>query len=1045
MERLSIRKIIFTILSLLIITFFAISFLSLNGYGSDNGYAANEQKTEIAENIVIQNTYDLYDFFKAPESELLIGGENQKADSCEVTTPSGMVANGFKGFTVSEYGKFTVKYSKNVDGTEYYGTKEFYVYEDAYTTGSVRSTCEYQDQIAMSDEAESGLHVKIETYRGFYYNRPIPVSSLTGRGDFITFYPYVEDYFKTYSDLVGETPDSNNPQNGATVAQTRPFEIVFKLTDSEDSDNYVTVTYTIFVSNTKLDGKVYAVYYRASANNQNLRGWTQNDSASNTTTSKAIVYNGKRYSVWDNDNYGTVGFYHGPTMNNRPCTFGFNATTTEVTASENSSKYTGEKLVNALNNYDIYEDNAFEGFKGDNVYLSIWVNGPYFTLNPYIEFDITQIGPYSGEDLKTDKNIDKTAPVIRVDYTSDSVNVAKDAKFYPFDYTVSDASKIATKEVRVYRLIDNQKTYVATAEDYFVPSELGEYYLEYYAEDVYGNHSTKTVKLNCKFNNGRGIAFFSTKLSDVVFGEKVTLPSYSISSLNNCKLEVTITSPKGNIEIASDDTFVPNCIGTYTIKYHYYDEAYSYDTSYDFEVVKSNNCIIYEEPNYGVQYIKDKYYALDKVYAIIGNDVESIKAAVTYAFEDGETDISKAKKIENGKDYLCEAENSVRFKVVYNDGVADNVLYESEDIPVISAHENNEFKLENYFATDGCTVKLESSKTLFDFDGSKKTVKIDFIGNLLLSNFNFNFRVPAGKSNFKTLTVRVTDLYDETKYFDVIYTLYSGYYTCSLNDLFVKSHIYDFSDNLYEIGYSNGVVSILNHDKIRCNFDPDFSKDKAKVSVIIDGITDAGELEIQSINKVEMSLNTNDVNVKPALGVLNLPSYIAKGEKAVIPFADVSDLLNATINERIELTIVAPDGTKLVSNYVMTEDYELICDQTGNYEIEISIFTQSVAYDTFSYYVNCQNMTPPTVTLKGQSAGDEVIYTKNGVEVSIADYETDDDTTVTVYYKDTCGTIRKVTDGKITLDDVGTYTIYYHAINSDNVLTLIDYTIRVVG
>lgn len=1043
MKRLRIKRIGILFIFATFLVAFAIGLALPHNFSF--AYAMNEQETELVENSALKSTYEMYEDFKAPEGELVVGSEVQKAESCEVTLPTGNVVNGFEGFLISEYGKFAVKYSKVVDGTKYYAVKDFSVYKDAYRLDTVRSTCNYVDQIEKSDEEISGLHLKLELNRGFYYEKPIPVSSLTGRGDFITFYPYVDDYYKKYNQLVGVVSKEGKPTEGATTAATRPFEISFKLTDSEDSDNYVVVTYSLFHSSSRLEGTAYALYHRAYASRQAARGWNQSDTASDTATTKAVIHNGVKYSVFTNGNYGTTGLYHGPTKN-RPCTYGFNATTMEVKVSENSSKNKAESLVNVLNNYNIYGENLFEGFKGDNVYLSIMVSGYCAVLSPYMEFDITQIGPYTGFDLQSNKVVDKTGPKIKVDFDSDSFNVAKDAKFYPPAFSVSDASAIAKKGVRVYRLAGNQKSYVGgTIEEYFVPNELGEYYLEYYAQDLFGNESTKTIKLISKFNNGKGIVFSSSRIVGAKFGEKVTLPSYTVSSLNNGKVDVSVKSPKGYIELGQDNTFIPNCVGTYTINYHYYDEIYNYNLSYEFEVEKSNNYLIYEEPRYNTEYLNNKYYALDKVYATFVNNTEEVKEAVTYAFEDGVTELAQAQKVENGKDYFCTAKEKVQFKVVYNDGVSDLILYESEEIPVVAVYEQGNFKLENYFLVENCAITVDNSKTTFNVDTDKSTSKIDFIGNVLLSNFSIAFQIPKGKAGFKTLTIRVSDYYDSANYFDVKYNVYGGYYTCQINNSFVRSYVYEFTNYLYEIGYVNGVISIYNQEKINYNYEPNFIKDKARVSVIIEGVSSASELEIHSINNTQMSLNTNDVNAKPALGDLRLPSYVNKGDKIIIPFEDVSDVLNPTINERMELTITAPDKTNLLNKFVMTEDYGLVFDRFGLYKISLTISSQSVAYDEYTFYVECKNLTAPAISLVEQAEGGEVIYTTNGNEVNVADYVSDENSTVTIYCKDTRGNITRVNDGKIFLDDIGSYTIFYYALGNDGALNIISYTIRVVG
>ena len=1041
-NKIKATNIFFIVLCVFFVSLFAVSFDFTKDF--NRAYAVNEQEAEIVENGALHGEYDFNDYFKAPELELLIGGEYKKADICEVFFPSGKKVNGFENFIINEYGKFSIRYSKIVDGTEYYCVKTFCVYKNAYTTDSVRTTCQYEEQIEMSDAEESGIHLKLELNRGFYYEKPIPVSSLTGRGDFITFYPYIEEYYKSYSELIGQAPSASNPLNGATVAAPRPFEISFKLTDSADADNYVVVTYSVFLSNTRLESKAYALYHRAYANGQKARGWTQNDLAANTATTQAICYNGTKYSVWANENYGTLGFCHGPTVKNRPCTFGFNADNTEVVVSENGSSYSGERLVNVLNNYDLYGDNTFSGFKGSDVYLSVWVTGYAAVLKPYIEFDITQIGPYKGTGLRDDKFIDTTAPEIKVNLPANSVNVAKDAKYYPPSFYAYDSSGISEKGIRVYKLTDNKKSYAGSIDEYFVPDELGEYYLEYYAKDVFGNESTKTIKLNCKFNNGRGIAFFSSQIVNAKFGETITLPSYTISSLNTGMVDISIISPNGKVEI-KDDTFVADCSGVYTINYHYYDEAYSYNFSYEFDVENSNEFLIYQKPLYETHYINNKKYQLDSVYVSTANRKDAVRDAVTYVFEDGETDFAKAKKIENGKDYLCTAENYVQFKVVYNSGTENIALYESKQIPIIKVYENDEFKLKNYFVLENCSVEVDSSKSVFTIAKTKDEAKIDFIGNVLLSNFDIKFQVPTGKANFETLTIRLADYYDNSNYFDIIYTLKKGYYNCQLNDCFVRSNCYEFANNAFEISYGNGVLSIYNQDKITYNYSPNFMRDKVRLSVIVNDVYAESEIEIHSINNIEMSLNTNDVNVRPAMGEMTLPAFVGKGEKISVAFAEVSDVLNPSINESISLTITAPNGTCLVKDYVMTGDYEFECSQSGEYVIQVSVFSQSEAYDEYEFIVESLDTLPPEINLVDIEAGTEIIHTDVGATVDIAQYSVSDaDATVTVYCRDASGNITRVIDGKIVLDKAGTYTVFYYALGPDGALKIIDYNIRVV-
>ena len=72
-NKIKATNIFFIVLCVFFVSLFAVSFDFTKDF--NRAYAVNEQEAEIVENGALHGEYDFNDYFKAPELELLIGGE----------------------------------------------------------------------------------------------------------------------------------------------------------------------------------------------------------------------------------------------------------------------------------------------------------------------------------------------------------------------------------------------------------------------------------------------------------------------------------------------------------------------------------------------------------------------------------------------------------------------------------------------------------------------------------------------------------------------------------------------------------------------------------------------------------------------------------------------------------------------------------------------------------------------------------------------------------------------------------------------------------
>ena len=242
---------------------------------------------------------------------------------------------------------------------------------------------------------------------------------------------------------------------------------------------------------------------------------------------------------------------------------------------------TGENktVVNNFKNVSWYKSAVWGGFPSGKVKLSL-TPGDFSSTSGRIL--IKQI---LGYDLsKTNYLEDKKAPVIDIDYEN------QDPTFLPkavvnkpyklFNASALDDFDKTTEIIKNVYYYNNGKYYdVSIVDNAFTPKKEGKYVIRYFASDVSGNESEIRLYIFTSNVGELKISLPYSSLSTEVF-EETNLPTInelsSIGGTGVISYTRNLFDPNGNKVEIKNNSFVPNQIGTYKLKFEALDFVGNY-------------------------------------------------------------------------------------------------------------------------------------------------------------------------------------------------------------------------------------------------------------------------------------------------------------------------------------------------------------------------------------------------------------------------------------------------------------------------------------
>ena len=763
-------------------------------------------------------------------------------------------------------------------------------------------------------------------------------------------------------------------------------------------ENYAATSYT------------WSAYLNCRAAGQEFYGLNANETTAVSNTYGETFIDGVRYVYRKNNTYGVASGVSA--FDNVGLTLSYN-TETNTAYSETKTK----KLVNKLDNPEVYSENLFKGFTTGEVYLSIKASG-YQIGEKKANFDIAKIGSDTGLALMGTFD-DATAPSIKIEgaqKAENGITIAKGEPFALFDATATDVNLVGgvTKQV-YYQYGTPAQSQVGIRDGAFVPVNVGTYTIVYTAKDSFGNEAKETITLNCTASAQKGIQFnlIDEKPTSMYVAMAQTLPAYTVSGLNG-EVSVTIAVKYGDQEFSVDTAtreFTPNETGDYEVIYRYTDGIKEYEYRFSVVSIATDKIILKSEPVLPKYFIysgdsTDGYkmkYTLDETYVYKykeGQKTEEL--ADMYISHDGG---AYQKITDYGKVEICGTQ-TVQFKVVYE----NQTLFESEVYNLINVgdifgttkmdSEKNWIYAEKYFVGD---FSSETAEVGITYQSNKSGANsLDFVNVISQSNFTFGFVIPKDFDEFKTMTVSLTDYYDRNNAITVKYTMAEKGYYVQFNDgrnVYVNAEFVDFNHKLSVSGTFFSIIGALGTQKFESW--KSFTTDKALLQIAFDGIEENCAIQVKELCETTFSSYLKTDKSAPIISLPTPAGTYAQNTLITIPKACATDVLTPFIGEKlyVELKdeksnyITAESGVLLngTKGGCLSEEYQVVLSDIGKYTLVYYAIDQNglqTAKSTYVIYI--ADMEAPVLTLDGGYSESTVVTVEKGKQVDIAGYSVTD-------------------------------------------------------
>lgn len=944
----------------------------------------------------IHDTYYVNNSLTLPASVTVThNGKTYTLTDSVVYYPDG-TAKAQASYILDKAGEYKVVYTLKSDEGLLTAEKTFSVIEKNWGVGKAKSTVEY-GELTMS----KGVYQNTEPY-----TEGLKVT--LAEGDTFTYGVPVDLSKNTVNDII-----TINPLQVANSAQAR--DVIVRLTDCYDSSIYVDFYLWYIAGN--------SVYARAGANNQADNGLYKSETMKPVTGAKAVFIDGVRYISYYSQ-WGVSLGTGGAAGSNSGFTWKYNNETKEVKIVHARSAADGDK-VTELGNVDIFENNLFGGFTTGEVYLSVFAEE---YAEGTIDFEIGCIGGVSGEGLKSADYADTKAPSIDVKYTpthGNEVYVAQGEEVEIFDVKAMDVSGVNVTTSVYYNYDSTKRSSVYVKDGKFTAAQAGAYTIVYTAADAYGNTAQEKVVVNSvKTDSGKAIEFKVDKLSDLSAGQEVALPSYTVSGLNgDVSVETYIIAPNGEKELLAGDTFVPLCVGEYTVVYHYSDAVNEYEYSYKASSKASNAVRFLDKIAMPQYFIKGAKYSLDDIKAYLFNAAEptAVNAEFYVKLDGGEYVKS------NVNEFTIDGTESIQVKYVY--GAA---ALESEPAKIVDVGFGGSLMLAEYFQGD-FTKEASYDYVRYDSNKTEGDNAIDFINVLSFANFRLDFTVPLG-AYYQAFRITLIDYYDHENETVIELSSMDGNICATVDGALYKGTGVFADGAIKSVYYNNGTKKLILPDGTAVSYVNKFASDLCLMKIELVGIVGEAYTEIRMIGNQPFNNNFMDI-ITPNVSVKDPAGQRSLNDVVVLEPALYTDVLSPALYGVLTVDVKDPDGNKVTSNegvlldgtVLANERYSFIVSKYGNYRVTYKTVDQSGNTHSITKVLIVADEEAPTVQVSESTVTIPQLTVYNIENYTVSDnYSAEDKLTVTIIVCDESNCSVVSVGSRFEAKHAGTYTVYVY-------------------
>ncbi len=933
------------------------------------------------------------------DASVSYGGETRAAENCYLVTPGGSALSG-KSFTLNDAGEYTLVLEATFGGKKVSAEKSFKALKEYYT---------------LSNSASSVYYGELNnSYKKKGMNNGV-VAELT-EGATLT----ISEPINVYADKKVDLLTFNLMRMDASINY-----LSIKVVDCYDPEIEIDIQYWKRINQ--------ETYLKAGAKGSGLIGLVSDDngqySIGGNNYSRGIFGSDTRGNRTQNGNYNNITLSFENTEDGK-IRIWTNTPEHEVNPDGD------DRLVTEINNDKLYS-NAFPGFTTGEVIVSITATG--FNNVSTARVEIGNIDGRKNAELNTFGSYsDEKAPDIKVKNEQDNVIVASAATKVPEAYALDASGIRGDVDYTVwYNYYDQaSKKALNVTDGKFTATNLGTYTVEYRAEDVYGNKSTKLFDLIAEKTASEGISFNVEEIGSAEIGSSVDLSNYTIASV--CKkpsVKITVTTPGGKSADITSTASAYNLeeVGTYKVTYSYSDTYY--EGSYDafFSSVASDKPVFEKRsipaPEY---YIAGATYSAETVNAYLYKGSSKAAASVqAYACYDG----GAYESIDATEFTVKKGASTVKLKFVADNN--QNVFIESDEIKIVDVnYGTSKLDVTKYFVGDFGGSSKEDY-TVFTSDKSG-TASLKFINPLLLSRFSVSLNVAADEQ-LEGVDLILTDYYDRSN--QAVISLNGG--DAEAKEVSVNGSYSalpaTWKGKTYDVSYRNGFVYF---DTMAAPADFGFTSDKCLFEISFRSVSKGFKFNLSSICNQSFGKQYGD-EVRPLISA-NLPEIVVPvNSEYVTDIPLFIDVLSPSPAKKCSVTVnftefndssvkYFSDVTGKQMNRVSASvNYKIKFTEYGCYTLTYSYTDGSGRTGNLQQLVYVYDLVAPSIRFKKQPSGVvgvRVGETVTPLEVVIEDNLTalEDITVWTVVYDERGRFICASTEGSFVLTEKGRYTVYIH-------------------
>ena len=871
------------------------------------------------------------DMLEAKDYKMRSAGEDVYAEGMRIVYPSGGIYGSDK-FVIEQAGQYQVTYYATVDDER------------------IEETMNYLAIRRPQDMIVADKDVKVE-YGKYEVDSPYQMTKQQ-YGAKVHFKAGQEITFATNlktADLIEGFNFLEMIVQPSVYGETDFEKLTVRITDTADENNYV--EYIINSSNL-VDGAGMVSYVQAGAAGRRYGGWER--TTFQTRAYGTLVFHSFR-------GWGRIGEdFANKTVSECPLTLAIDHQAKKLFCGPKTNGDSSNWLVNDLDDPGQYKSDPWEGFKGDEVSVTIKPGN-------FIKAEgVLLIKSFGGYNLANDV-VDSQAPTITLDYDmADVLPVAEVGTDFPIiPFIARDAlDKTIKTNVWVNHINENGKKITVEHDgDSFYVDYAGTYEIIYNAEDYSGNKTQERIEITAVENKPNIYIGIEEPIVEVDVYNFAHIPYVEDMNIyggsGTLKLERAVYSPSKQL-LEVKDTLQLTELGDYKVVYkatdYYGQVAYGVVTIRSTEIDAPK---FVETPQFTDALLKDFSYDFPKAFVVETVD-NKIVVLDCKTYVNGE--------LVNGSFVADGTEMLIRYVA---EGATGTVEW-SDTIPVVDA-ESGKYKSKYFYSTDEALQVVDQKSSIeFVFTDNAQTT---FINALSTQNLTFSMLYNSAKANFSQMTLTVTDAVNKDLELTVkfFYAQASNEWTIMLNNS-VEASAYAVSKGMLSFTYSakdyqvidtNGeaIVKATAYDN-----GEEFKgfSDWVYITLAFTGVNAESSIEMTQICNQPLGYTKSNLEkavdeIKPIIALDE--AFLLRqelGSKAKIPTAKAFDVLG----QICEFTVKVEKDGQLLASGAGDQALDLTLDKAGYYSVTYYAKDTNGNHMSLPYMILVSDVTAPTLTVK---------------------------------------------------------------------------------